>query len=209
MTVSLAPPIALPSASAAAPKDPAPPPNAIRIHASRDADWARAFPKAKNFVVVQIPQTNTLVLFWRIGKTHKAKELPPEEDYAGNYVQRVDLVVGPETIAFGDIGGSVAPPSQSCCARADLPSYVTSSVSVGTMQGDSELMIVRDASTLHVLHRETSDGRCDEAKQGPLDVCEGFEWERRAEIHTSGDPVLYERVDEAGEPFDCNPARGD
>ncbi len=191
------------------------PPNAVRIDAARDSTWARAFPRAKDFVAIEVPDTHTsLLLLWRVGLPHRLKELPPDEDYGANYVAPLDLSlivaaqppynVGAQTISFGSPSGSVNPFALTYCARAGWHEenkpptpparHVVSFFSVGVVQGDTEIMIVRDGSTLHVLHRETSDGRCDETKQGPLDICEGFEWERRAEIHLAGNPTLYERA---------------
>ena len=125
--------------------------------------------------------------------------------------------MGTVTIHLGSHVGTAGPPAQSYClhlgwhldsAHTDAQPAprlsILSRLSIGTMQGDTEVMIVRDGATLHVLHRETSDGKCDEAKQGPLDVCEGFEWERVAEVRLTGDPLLYERIDDQGKPFDCS-----
>ncbi len=217
-TVSLAAPAPLPQIALTTREDPAPP-NAVRIDASRDSDWARAFPRANDFEEIEIPATRTLLVFWRIGRSRAHRALPPDEDYAGNHAAPVDLVIGARTIAFGDLPGSPSPLSQSYCARLGWraqpdtpirpPRHVVSAMSLGTMQGDSEMMIVGDGPILHVLHRETSDGHCDAAKQGPLDICEGFEWERRADIHVEGNPALFERIDDEKKPFDCGTAEID
>lgn len=134
-------------------------------------------------------------------------------------VTPLNLDVGTVSIPLGSHVGTARPPAQSYCmhlgwhldsehaVRQSQPAAqlsILSSLSIGTMQGDTEVMIVREGATLHVLHRETSDGRCDEAKQGPLDVCQGFEWERVAEVRLTGEPLLYERIDEQGKPFDCS-----
>lgn len=75
---------------------------------------------------------------------------------------------------------------------------------MGIPQGYDDFMVVRDGSTLYVLHRHTSDeDYCETVKQGPLEICKGFPWERRAEIRLAGNPALYERVDNDGKPFDC------
>jgi hypothetical protein len=189
------------------------PPNAVRIVASADGSWARTFPREKNFETIDVPAARSMLLDFRIGASHPWKTLAPDEDYAANYVASLALAVGGREISFGEISGSAHPPSLTYCARlgwhdeeGNVPTFapsVVSAISIGVIQGDTEIMIVRDGSTLHVLHRETSDGRCDEAKQGPLDVCEGFEWHVRADVRLATNPVIYERVMEVAAPFDC------
>jgi hypothetical protein len=154
-----------PSAPPEAPmrEDP-PPPNAMRIDATSDSSWARTFPRAKDFVALEAREPhNSLILFWRVGVSHRVKDLPPNEDYAANYVAPLDLIVGAQTISFGSPSGTVNPFALSFCARAGwhaenqptspVGRHVVSFFSVGVIQGDTDIMVVRDGSTLHVLHR--------------------------------------------------------
>lgn len=189
-----------------------PPPGAALVSSRRDASWARAFPKAAAFRELEAPARRSLLIEWRLGPAHAVHYDGSDDEYEGPPAIPIELGVGPASLALGEHTGTVTPASQSYCfdlgwhaeePQTPRPSSVVSSLSVTTMQGDSDFMIVRDGMTLHVLTRETSDGRCDEAKQGPLDVCEGFEWQRIAAIHLTSDATLYERVESEGKPFDC------
>jgi hypothetical protein len=209
--VEIPTPLATPPVSIVPLDDEAPLPNsAVLARSSAEGSWAATFPDAPAFTAVELPKSSRVILHWRVGPGRKVKELPPEEDFPGNYLARVDLLVrarGVEkTIELGELAGWPDPAHQSYCARAGfvMPSWrqfgtppnrsAAAWFSVGVIQGDSEFMIVRDGDVLHVLHRETSDGRCDEKKQGPLDVCDGFEWERVAEVRGTRDAGLFETI---------------
>jgi hypothetical protein len=192
---------------------PEPPEGAVLVTSTRDATWARAFPTEKGFVVIDVPAAPSLFLDWRIGVPHPFKNADGE--VYDLPITPIALAVGARDEKLGEFGGTARPAAQTYCAhlgwhRANdgetpappLPSLV-SKAALGTMQGDDDFMIVRDGSVLHVLHRQTSDGKCDEAKQGPLDVCEGEEWKRRVEIRLAGDPALFERISDGGKPIDC------
>lgn len=186
------------------------PPTAVLARSASDGAWARTFPKAPTFTVVEVSNSSRVVLQWRIGSGHNVKELPPDEDYPANYVAPIDLVVrsrgGEKTIALGDRAGSPDPAHQSYCARGRAPNPSAAVwFSVGIMQGDSEFLVVRDGDTLHLLHRETSDGSCQEKKQGPLETCEGSEWERVSEIRGTRNAGLFEIVTDEGKNIDCTP----
>lgn len=185
--------------------------------------WGAKFPKAKEYRALAVPPSARVLLTWRVGKTHVAKPLQEDEDYPANHVAPIDLVVraGDQdaVVSLGDRSGSTDPLFVSYCAhrgfvspseaevqRAPDPS-VPSWFTVGIAQGSTDLMVVRDGDTLHVLHRETSDGKCDDAKQGPLDVCEGFEWERVADVSVPRAAELFETIDEEGHAFDCGAVR--
>ncbi len=220
--VEIAAPLAKPAASAPVVEE-ALPPDALRAPSAGEGSWAAAFPSAKSFAVVEMPSASRVLVHWRIGAGRKAKELPPDEDYPGNYLVSVDLVVrsrGVEKLVpLGELAGGADPIHLSYCARAGftMPSWPefgkpqdpssASWFAVGTPQGDSDFMLVRDGDVVHVLHRETSDGKCDDAKQGPLEVCEGFEWERVAEIRGTRGAALFEHVTDEGKPFDCGADR--
>ena len=165
-----------------------------------------------------MPRATPLLLDWRLGKSHPFRPAGDEE-YAGPPIVPVGFAVGAQLVSLGEHSGTTTPLSASYCLdlgwHRTAPSSettptsaamrsVVSRLSLETMQGDSDFMIVRDGMSLHVLHRETSDGRCDTAKQGPLDVCEGFEWERAAEFRLAADANLYERVDAENAPLDCS-----
>ncbi|HSQ67299.1 MAG TPA: hypothetical protein VLM85_28985 [Polyangiaceae bacterium] len=214
--VAAAPPIG------AAPLPPSSVPDgAVPIHSEAKGSWARAFPAAKGFREVVAASTSTLVLVWRVGPQHKAKQLDPSEDYPANYVQPVDLLVGDGagrvSIALGELAGAIERPGVTYCRGRGfrpphpVPSWqfpsepsVAAAFSIGVVQGDSELLLVRDADVLHLLRRETSDGRCDEIKQGPLDGCEGFEYERVADVRIPRGAALYELVEDEAKPLDCS-----
>jgi len=220
--VEIAAPLAKPPAPIVVEEEPTPA-DAVRAPSAAEGSWAAAFPSAKSLTVVEVPSASRVLVHWRIGPGRKVKELPADEDYPGNYWVAVDLVVrahGVEKLVpLGELAGSVDPIHLSYCARAGftMPSWPefgkaqdpssASWFAVGTPQGDSDFMLVRDVDVVHVLHRETSDGKCDDAKQGPLDVCEGFEWERVAEIRGTRGAALFERVTDEGKPFDCGADR--
>lgn len=65
---------------------------------------------------------------------------------------------------------------------------------------------------MHVLHRETHDGQCDSAQQGPLETCEDMPYERFAEIRVAGEPGVTETIElveasGARRPLDCKQGR--
>lgn len=195
--------------------------DAVPLHAEAKGAWARAFPAEKDFHEVKIGEALAVTFVWHLGPQHKKKELPPEDDYPANYVQATELrVVGargaaPASIPLGELSGFVERfdltycrgrgfrlPDGDAWGIASEPS-IAASFSLGVPQGNSEFLLVRDADTLHVLHRETSDGRCDDIKQGPLDGCEGFEFARVADVHVPHAALLYERIDDDGKPLEC------
>jgi hypothetical protein len=62
---------------------------------------------------------------------------------------------------------------------------------------------VRDGDVLHVLHRETDDGRCEEIEQGPLHTCDNAEYVLQADIRVSHGAALRELVQDEGKPIEC------
>lgn len=220
--VEIAAPLARPPAQVVVEEE-ATPADAVRAPSSAEGSWVAAFPASKSLTVVEVPSASRVLVHWRIGAGRKVKELPADEDYPGNYLVAIDLVVrarGVEKVVpLGELAGSADPFHLSYCARAGfrLPSApnlgepedpsAASWFAAGTPQGDSDFMLVRDGDVVHVLHRETSDGSCQDAKQGPLDVCEGFEWERFAEIRGTRGAALFERVTDEGKAFDCGADR--
>jgi hypothetical protein len=214
-------PAPLPSAAVAvvASRDPVPR-HAAPIRSESGGAWARAFPRASTFRSFEPRSSTHILLTWRIGSTHVVERVPGG-DYPVNHVSAVDLVVragGRDTVvALGELPGSSSPVGLSYCknlrfrpvdSRWDFPREpsVASAFTIGIMQGSDDYLLVRDGGTLHLLHRESNDGRCDEAKQGPLDVCEGSEYARLAEIHV-GRGDLFEAIDDQGTPFDCGADR--
>jgi len=196
-------------------------PDAVPVRSEDKGAWARAIAPSKTFKEIAAPRLDAITLAWRIGKQHKVKDLDPSEDYPANYVQPVDLVIGgaadAQAVALGELSGSVERFEVTYCRGRgfQLPREepwgfpqepsIASAFSVGVPQGNSEFLVVRDGDDLHVLHRETSDGRCDEMKQGPLDGCEGFEYERIADVHLPHGVALFELVrdEDEGKPLDC------
>lgn len=188
------------------------PGDAKRVIVKEDGAWAAAFAPSKTFATYDLPDARRVVLTWRIGPHHAVKQLEDDEDYPSNHVAPIDLVVSAKgdtrTIAFGELSGSVVPYWLSWCKVGDRESRAfAATFAMGTPQGDDEFAIVRDGRILHVLHRQTSDGKCDEARQGPLDICDGFEWERVADLRMTSDPQrteLWEIATNEGKPFDCD-----
>jgi hypothetical protein len=201
------------------------PREAARVTFDAEGPWAATFPADKSFAVYDLPDAERVLLTWRVGKDHIVKRVAAEsgEDYPVNHVAPIDLVVQARgetrTIAFGELSGTVETVALSWCGRTGWklengeswkpsPPALAVSFSIGLAQGDDEMRIVRDAqngtSTLHVLHRETSDGKCDDLKQGPLDVCEGAEWHRVADVRVPARAVIYETVEQEHKPYDCS-----
>jgi len=202
--VAIAPPSSAPSAplGALVREDPAPR-DAAPIEATREAPWARSFPRAKRFSAIDAPPSTSILLEWRVVGARRSRELPS-----------VVLMIGDREIRLGKLAGSIDPFALTYCARLGWRAESSgarekratdrvSSFSLGTIQGDSDFMIVRSLDRLYVLHRETSDGMCERATQGPLDVCKGSEWEVRAEARLASSPILFERVSSEGTAYDC------
>lgn len=191
------------------------PRGAKRMIVKEDAPWAATFPTSKTFATYDLPAASRILLTWRVGKSHVVKSsLASEDDYPGNHVAPADLVVTAKgdtrIVALGELSGSVEPYALSWCAKDETadrhPRAFAATFAIGTPQGDDELAIVRDGRTLHVLHRETTDGKCDDdAKQGPLDVCEGSEWNRVADLRMASDSELWEIVTSEGKTLSCDP----
>lgn len=226
---------AAPSASVApAPPPPAEaiPAGAAAIRSGDRGAWARTIREAPKFRRVDLPGASRVLLTWRIGASRTLKPLPPEEDYGANHVSVVDLVVrargGDTVIPLGELPGSPVPANVTYCRNrgyhvdtdgaigASAPDQanwgfpkepnVASAFMLDMIQGGDDFLLVRDGGTLHLLHRETSDGSCNEGKQGPLAICEGSEYARVAEIHV-GAADLFETIDGEGKPFDCTAER--
>jgi hypothetical protein len=195
------------------------PEGAVRIDAPANGDWAASFPGEKNFATYDV-RASRVLLTWTVGPSHLRKDLIGDsEDYPVNHVASVALEVRARGISkkieLGELSGEVNAHVLSWCSargfRSATPQYdwkapapaVASMFDIGITQGDDQFMVVRDGATLHVLHAETSDGKCDDAKQGPLLVCDGFQWSRIADIHVGDKAVIYETVLQADKPFDC------
>jgi len=193
------------------------PDDAAPIRTSGDGAWVRAFPKEPSFRAYEAAGAARLLLTWRIGPEHFV-EAVKGGDYPVNHQSAVDLVVRASgrdvVVPLGELPGTPTPNGVSYCKnrgyRIDAdggwsfpqePS-VGAAFTMNMTQGSDDFVLVRDGGTLHVLHRITSDGRCDEGKQGPLAVCEGFEYARRAAIHVGGADA-FEDIRDDGEPFDC------
>jgi hypothetical protein len=206
------------------------PPSAALASSGTDGAWARDIPQSKNYRASTLPPSTQVLATWRMGRSHAAKTVPPEDDYPGNHVMPVDLVVRAGerevVVSFDERSGTPDPLLLSYCAHRGFVSQAEADVQrapdpnvaawfmVGIPQGSSDFMIVRDGPTLHVLHRESSDGKCDDAKQGPLDICEGFEWERAADVTVTvtvdAHARLFENIDDGNatsHAFDCGAQR--
>jgi hypothetical protein len=208
------------SASASVASEPATPPDpAGKIVSASAGSWAAAFPVSKKLVTLDVPSAPRVDIEWRVAKKRKVTSHTPGVDYPIDFASRTDLVfraAGVEKIvALGDLNGFVNPMHQSYCfaigyelahapdmGKAPEPS-VASRFALGVTQGESKLMLVRDGDVMHVLHQESSDGKCDDKKQGPLDVCKGREWERIADVRGLRGAALYEIVTYDGKPLDC------
>lgn len=180
--------------------------------------WLPGIARAKGFESFVLPAPGTVHLTWLVGSTRRVRALPADQDYGANYVAAIGLRVERggvvRTLDFGEEAGAIQPLEISFCQRSgwvpiggrawDLPKIdgVVSSFAVGVMQGNDEHLVMRGPNALYVLHRQTSDGRCDEGKQGPLDVCLGFEWQLRAVAELAGDPDFDESVASV-DRFDC------
>ncbi len=210
------------TAVAATIEDPLPPLVAT-IDAGADAGWVRAIAKSKDFHAYEIGDGHVL-LRWRVGPSHLVKKVDGADyaSYPVNHVSRVDLVVSARgrstTVPLGELPGWIRPTDLSYCKHRgfvlgkhdswDFPSEpnVAAAFAIGIAQGGDDFLLVRDGASLHLLHRETDDGRCDDGKQGPLDICEGFEWARLAELDVGHATTLFELVTQEGKqdkPFDC------
>jgi hypothetical protein len=209
------------SSTTAAPAhdDVAIPREAARVTFDAEGPWAASFPADKSFAVHDLPDAQRVLLTWRVGKPHVVKRVESDEDYPANHVAPVDLVVQARgetrTITFGDVSGSIETSALSWCGRTGwklengehwkpIAPALAVLFSIGLAQGDDEMSIVRDGRTLHVLHRVTSDGKCDDAKQGPLAVCDGEEWHRVADVRVPAEASIYEIVEREGKAFDCS-----
>ena len=183
------------------------PRGAKRVAASADGPWAADFAPSKSFATVDVPDARRVLLTWRVGKSRVERRTDPDEDddYPADRTASIELVVRARNetrvISFGSLCGNVEPTELSWCAKTREPFAAT--FSIGLAQGDDQMAIVRDGRTLHVLHRETSDGSCEEVKQGPLDVCDGSAWERVADVRLAAGAELYETVEQDGKPFEC------
>jgi hypothetical protein len=185
-----------------------PPPNATRAEPSTDGVWARTLPHEKEYAEYDVRATATLLLVWHVGPHRQlTKRGVPEDDFAVNFGSTVDLAIGAETISFGAISGRIVAPELTYCARLGwhkpdgprtFPAWVVSSLTLDIPQSLDDFMIVRDGSTLHVLHRHADD---DASTTAP--------WSLRANVRVAGRPVLYERVEQANAPCDCGAPLGE
>lgn len=194
------------------------PREAAAIRSSASGEWARAFPAEKAFREWDLPRGARVLLTWRMGREHAVRDLASGEDYPANHVLPLELVLRAAgavvTVPLGELPGAPSPTAVTYCRNRgyhvdsdggwSLPKEpsVASSFDLAIMSGSDDFLVVRDGGTLHLLHRETSDGRCDETKQGPLDVCEGSEWSRAADLDVGGG-ALYESIEDGEAPFDC------
>ncbi|HEY1958367.1 MAG TPA: hypothetical protein VGH28_22275 [Polyangiaceae bacterium] len=214
--VEIATPLAHPVAPAPVLVEPMPA-DAAAVHSSASGDWARAFPLDRTFRALDLPPAARVLITWRVGASRALERLPDTQDVPWNHVSETSLVVraaGAErTVALGELPGSPGPNEVSYCNhrgyRADAqvgwayskePS-IAAAFAMSIIQGSADFLLVRDGGTLHLLRRNSSDGSCAAAKQGPLDVCKGFEWSRVADVAV-GEADLFERIDEGG-GFDC------
>jgi hypothetical protein len=184
------------------------------IHSSTVGSWAAKFPAAKTFKTFDASGSSKLLITWRVSASHAKKSLSGADDYSANHVSPTELVIGDVHIKLGDLIGAPSPSSVSFCKNMGFhvdgdagwtfprERSVASAFTMSTAQGSDDYVLVHDGATLHLLHRETSDGRCDDGKQGPLDICQGFEYSRIADIGI-GTADLAETIDEAGKPLDC------
>lgn len=167
--------------------------------------WLAAIGHEKGFRSFALPGSGTVHVTWSHAATRRVRDVPPAEDYGSNYVARVRLRLEragvTQTIDFGEEPGGLVPSGTSFC-KAPKPDGVVTSFAVGTMQGDDEHRIMRGPATLYVMHRQTSDGSCQEGKQGPLDICLGSEWHLRAIVSVSGDPDFDESLSSV-DPIVC------
>jgi hypothetical protein len=218
--------VALPRVTARTTVQPVPPsdampPGAVPVHSGAGGAWARDFPAAESFRAYDAGGAGRVLLTWRIGPTHVVVNVPGG-DYPVNHVSAVELVLharGRDTVVpLGDLPGAPPPIAATYCKNRgfhpdcdggwEFPGEpnVASAFRMDMIQGSDDFVVVRDRGTLHVLHRQSSDGHCEAKKQGPLDACDGDEYARVAEIHV-GAAELFETVDDQGSPFDCGADR--
>jgi hypothetical protein len=214
---------AWPSASVGSPEAGTAPPSdadAVRIDCTADAAWARAIKSERQFREIFLPDTPAVTFVWRIRNRHKSTRFPDDAEYPAAYVQNVELAFEPgplgPAIPLGELSGYVEPYDVTYCrgrafrlppnAEWNFPvePSVAAAFSLGTPQGATRYMLVRDGDVLHLLHVETSDGRCDDVKQGPLLACKGALYARTADIHIPHRASLHERIDNLGSPLACS-----
>jgi hypothetical protein len=185
-----------------------PPPNATRAEPSADGVWARSLPHEKEFAEYDVRAKTMLLLAWRVGPHRQlTKRGIPDDDFGVNFGSTVDLSVDDVAISFGAIPGRIVAPELTYCARLGwhkpegpvaFPAWVVSSLTLDIPQSLDDFMIVRDGSTLRVLHRHADD---DSSTTAP--------WSLRANVRVAGHPVLYERVEQANAPCDCGAPLGE
>jgi len=174
--------IATPAASAptvaASPEEPLPF-LAAAAESKTDGAWARAIPKDKAFKAYEVGEVARALVTWRVGASHFVKRVDGPDleasEWPVNHVAPVDLVVrasGKETtVPLGELCGSSETFDVSYCKHRGFrlrkemqwgfptePS-VAAAFSIGIVQGSDDFIVVRDGANLHVLHRQSSDGK--------------------------------------------------
>jgi hypothetical protein len=189
------------------------------IHVGAGGAWAAKFPAAKTFKTYDPHAASQVVITWHVGAYHAAKPLAQDDDYPANHVALLELEVGDVHVNLGEMSGSPVSSEVSFCKNLGFKidsdagwgfpqeRNIASAFTMSIAQGSDDYLLVRDVGTLHLLHRQSSDGKCDEGKQGPLDICEGADWSRIAELHI-GAAELFETIAMQDKPFDCTTAQG-
>jgi hypothetical protein len=216
-------PLASTSASIASEPVTAPPADtAGRVTATATGSWAAAFPAKKKVVTLDLPSASRIDIEWRVAERHR-KKVPiggPDTEYPIDFASNVDLVFRADgfekTIPLGELSGFVDPSHISYCfsigwhhaqVTTDGPPLKEPSIASqfwhSVTQGGDNFILVRDGDTLHLLHEDWSDGKCDDTTQGPLFACKGREWQRVADIRGVRGAALYEIVTYDHKPFDC------
>jgi len=171
---------------------------------STDARWVNAIPRARRFRRLTLDGAGPV----RLGWIREAERVDESEGAARAPVRLVlERDDHAAVVGFGDLYGEMEPALLSFCARAGYRSSdgsrleppridgFVSTASIGNSTGDQEILVVLSGATLHVLDRQTSDGMCEsERKQGPMTVCRGEEYVRRAEVRLVTPATSFEET---------------
>lgn len=185
-------------------------PSTYRVHPA-SGGWLPALPHEKGFRSLAMADAGTVRVTWDVGAARHVRDAWPD---VSRVTLRVERGAASETVDFGEVSGGFVPSGISACMRRGFTTPATISwqfptidgmvaaMSLGVAQGTDDFMVMRGPNALYVLHRQTSDGKCDDIKQGPLEGCAGFEWRTRLVIDAPGDPDFEENV-VSRDPFDC------
>jgi hypothetical protein len=202
----------------------APPPPSVAtavVKVASDVKWLRAARGERAFRRAALDGSGPVHIVWNRGRPHADSD--PNRPIA-----RIALELtrdGRTTrVEVGDVAGEILPEGASFCARLNyrVPSSNTplalypptdgmvSKLSVGDASGADDFLVMLGPGVLYVLHTQTSDGLCErEIKQGPLEVCQGSEYARIAEVTLAPAAAFEESIRTTSEdagiatPLDC------